>query len=67
MLNDKLKNALEHPKSTLQGVFALILALGIFIFSLVSDGVSSESLTPWIAEAGLFIAAIQRIFFAKDK
>lgn len=63
-----LKNALEHPKSTFQGVLALVAAVLLVVVTGLTEGFSGGDK---MAELGgtlvLLLGAIQRIFLSKDK
>mgnify|MGYP001554191096 CR=1 FL=1 len=67
MLPEKLENALKNPKTTAQGVAALVAALALAIFGGLSDGLGGENLGELGGVLVLLAGAVQRIFFAKDK
>jgi len=67
MLNEKLTNALEHPKSTKQGIAALVAGVALAVFTFFTDGFGPDTLAEMSGVAVLLFGAGQRIFFAKDK
>lgn len=67
MLPEKISNALEHPKTTAQGIAALVAAVALAVFALAQDGFSGEVLGELGGVVVLLIGAAQRIFWAKDK
>lgn len=67
MLNEKLENALKHPKTTFQGIVALIAAVALIVFAIASDGLNAQTLSEGGGAVVLLLASFQRIFLSKDK